>query len=183
MDNLYDRQTGALWKDENFDFTNARSTSGSAPSLTVIPGTTIEIAAFNGAATMEQVCVVKELNHDYMANTPLAFHVHWYPTTTTSGNVKWFIDYWITSQAHPETTISGSMSVISAASRTAWRLQTSVFPDIDLGAISGIGCQIHFRFYRNPSDGSDTYSDLAAVATMGYHYQTDYRGSAQRSSK
>jgi hypothetical protein len=183
MDNIYDFQSGSLWKDENFDFTNARSTAGTVPSLVVVPGTTIEVTAFNGTATAEQVCIVKELNHDYQEGTDLFFHTHWFPTTTASGFVKWNIDYWIT-HSDFTTVISGTLSVKEYASpNTAWVQKFTSFPNFSLGALGKIGSQIAFRFYRDPTDSEDTYGAPAAVATIGWHYLTNSRGSSQLSSK
>jgi len=183
MDNIFDFTTGALWKDENFDLTNARSTAGTAPGLDVVPGTSIEVASFTGVATTEQVSLVKELNHDYQEGTDIYFHVHWFPTTTASGNVKWNMDYWITTFTMP-TVISGSLSIVApVVANTAWVQKLSTFPALSLGALAKIGSQVAMRFYRNPTDGQDDYPDHAAVATIGWHYLTNSRGSSQISSK
>ena len=178
--NIFDWQSSALWKDENFDVASYRATGVTPPDVITIPGTSINTVSFDGGTTIEDVHVCKELNHDYKADTPIAFHVHWYPTTTASGNVKWQLQYYITSQ-RLTTVVSGLSSITQASDGVAWKMQTANFPDIDLGSISSIGCQIHFRFFRNPTE--DTYPHEAAVATVGYHYQTDSRGSSQRSSK
>jgi hypothetical protein len=180
--NIYEYITGALWKDENFDIASYRATGASPPDEITIPGTSIITVSFDGGGTTEDIAVCKELNHDYQEGTPISFHVHWYPTTTGAGNVKWQLEYYIASQASA-TVVSGLTSVTQAAGGAAWRLQTANFPDINLGAIGTIGCQIHFRFFRNPSDAADTYAADAAVGTMGYHYLTNSRGSAQRAAK
>jgi hypothetical protein len=178
--NIYEYTSGSLWKDENFDFSNARTTSGDAPDLVAMEGSSIEVAVFDGSNTTEEVSIVKELNHDYQHGTPLSFHVHWMPTTTGAGTVRWNVDYKI---KHPttSTTISGTISATDTASGVAWKLQTTDLPDIDLGVNALIGAQIHFRFYRNPA--LDTYPADAALSTMGYHYLTNSRGSSQRTSK
>lgn len=178
--NMFDSNSSSLWKDENFDISSARSTSGDMPDMIAMEGSNIEIASFDGASTTEEISIVKELNHDYQAGTPISFHIHWMPTTTNSGTVRWNIDYKI---KHPSTsvTVSGTSVVVDTSSRTAWKVQTAEFADIDLGANALIGSQIHFRFYRTPT--LDTYPDEAAMSTMGYHYLTDSRGSSQRTSK
>jgi hypothetical protein len=175
--------TSILWKDENFDMTNARSTAGAAPDLVVYPGTFIELATFDGVNTAEGVSLTKEINHDYLEGTDIYFHVHWYPTTTASGNVQWNVDYFATNPGLPTVTISGYLSVSVATPLIAWRQVLSEFPAVSLGAISLIGTQISFRFYRNPSLPGDNYRDDAALATMGWHYQTDSRGSVGRTTK
>lgn len=175
--NIYDYISGALWKDENFDISSYRATGASPPDPVTIPGTSIQTVAFDGAGTLEDVSICKELNHDYQEGTPIGFHVHWYATNTGAGNVKWNIEYWAT-RFGSATVISGIISSIVPAPGIIWRQQLAVFPDISLGDIALIGTQIHFRFYRGPSDVQDTYGADAAVATVGYHYLTNSRGSA-----
>lgn len=180
--NIYDHLSGVLWKDENFDLTNARSTAGSAPSLITIPGTSIEVAAFNGVNTLEEVSLVKELNHDYQEGTTLTFHAHWMPTNTDVTNVKWNLQYFIV-HTNTDVVISGMLSVIDAAKGVAYRTQRAVFPSLDLGVNAHIGAQVHFRFWRDPGDVEDTYEATVALSTMGYHYRTNSRGSAKPTSK
>ena len=178
--NMFDFDSGALWKDENFDISIGRSTNGKVPDLTFFGGALMEVAAFDGRTLTEEVSMVKELNHDYQQDTPIGFHLHWMPTTTNSGTVSWNLDYII---KHPATsiTVSGTLTVLDTSSRIAWKIQTADFPDIDLGVNALIGAQIHFRFYRSPT--LDTYPDDATLATMGYHYQTNSRGSSERIMK
>lgn len=180
--NIYDYQSGALWKDENFDVASYRATGAEPPDVITIPGTNILTVSFDGGNTTEDIDVCKELNHDYKEGTSIGFHIHWYPTTTGAGNVKWQLQYWMSSQGGAAS-ITDTISVVQAAGGVAWKLQTANFPLLDLGALGTIGAQIHFRFFRNPSDGDDTYTGEAAVATMGYHYLTDSRGSANMTSK
>jgi hypothetical protein len=181
--NVYDYITGALWKDENFDVASYRATGAAPPDVITIPGTSINTVSFDGGGTTEEIHVCKELNHDYQESTPISFHVHWYPTDTGAGNVKWQLQYWCANSAIPGTVVSGLMSTVQAAVGTAWIAETISFPDLDLGTLAKIGTQIHFRFFRNPSDDQDTYNADAAVATMGYHYLTNSRGSSKMTSK
>lgn len=182
MHNIYDYISGSLWKDENFDVASYRNIGAAPPDLVTIPGTGITTVAFDGGGTTEMVSVCKELNHDYQEGTPISFHLHWYPTTTGAGNVKWNIEYWITAFSNP-TVISGTISSVIAAGGVAWRQQLAIFPDLDLGALAKVNTQIHFRLFRNPSDAQDTYNADAAVATVGYHYLTNSRGSAKITEK
>lgn len=181
--NIYDFESGVLWKDDNFDIASYRDTGVAPPDVVTIPGTNIQTVAFDGNAITEDIEVCRELNHDYQEKTPLSFHVHWYPTTTASGNVKWQLEYWVTNQRMPETVVSGTMSVVQATRNVAWRIHTAQFPDLNLAPLDYIGSQIHFRFFRNPGDAQDTYDADAAVATMGWHYKTNSRGSAKMISK
>lgn len=182
--NIYDWSSKLLWKDENFDLTSARTTAGSLPDLITIPGTNIEIAVFDGNNLLEQISCSKEINHDYAQGTLIYPHVHFYPTVSGTGNVKWFMDYWAKHSDNPSTTVSGVLTtVVSVSGIAAWDMIYGFFPALDLGALAKIGTQLHFRFYRNPADSQDTYGSDVAVGTFGWHYQTDSRGSDTISDK
>ena len=138
--------------------------------------------AFAGTlTTVEQLFGIEEIQHDYKEGTDLEFHVHWTPTTTASGNVKWQIAYnWLEYNA-----VGGAptvISVIQAASGVAWSHQKSNFINI-----SGVGHQIqgqfHFRLFRDPTDSQDTYAADAALLSVGIHYQVDGVGSRQTNTK
>jgi len=180
--NIYNYASGAQWKDENFDVASYRDTGASPPDIITIPTTNIITVSFDGASTVEDIDACKELNHDYREGTPIYFHVHWYATTSAAGNVKWQIEYYIT-KWDVVTPVKGTISVVAAASGVAWQPQITSFGALDLGALAEIGSQIHFRFFRDPTDVADTYGADAAVGTVGYHYQTNSRGSAAISAK
>ena len=180
--NIYEYITGVLWKDENFDVASYRATGVAPPDVVTIPGTTIATVAFNGTTTAEDISACKELNHDYQEGGDIYFHVHWYPTSTAIGDVKWNIDYYIT-KWNKGTVASGTMSAIGTTTGVSWMPIITSFGPLELGELAEIGSQIHFRFYRNPNDVQDTYGANAAVATIGYHYPTNSRGSSKISSK
>lgn len=179
--NMFNWQSKLLWKDENFDLTNARTTAGALPDLIVIPGTSIEISVFDGNNTTEGISCSKELNHEYRQGTEIYPHLHWYPTVSGIGNVKWNFEYWIRGgDGNNTVVISGLISKIeSVVGKAAWEFITSNFDPVNLGVLGTIGTQVHFRFYRNPADSQDTYGSDAAVSTLGWHFLTDMRGSDQ----
>jgi len=179
--NIYDYQSGAQWKDENFDVASYRATGSVPPDVVTIPTTGIQTVSFDGAATVEDISACKELNHDYREGTAIVFHVHWYPTTSAIGNVKWQLEYYITD--HDSTPVKGTIAIVAPAGGVAWAAKRADFAALDLGVMATIGAQIHFRFFRNPADVQDTYAADAAVATVGYHYQTNSRGSSSISEK
>jgi len=175
--NIFDYHTALLWKDENFDIASLRTTAG-VPDLIALDGTAIQVPAFDGGTKVESIQGVKELNHDYKEGTPLRFHIHWMPTTADAGTVAWYLTYYIHSGG---VKITGTLPLVATASGIAWKEQRNDFASLDLGALGKIGTQIHFLLYRDPT--TDTYASDGAVATFGYHYQTDYRGSIQIASK
>jgi len=169
-----------VYMDENFDPIIGRWAN--APDLINLNSTSIKIAAFNGAATLEEVSSHKELNHNYQEWTDLSFHIHRAPTTTGTGNVKWFLEYYITDGNWPTVKATGTITVTSAASGTAWDTTIGSFWTITWTSFT-IWDQVSLRLYRDPTDAEDTYWADAVVKTFGYHYKVDTMGSRQLTSK
>lgn len=170
-----------VWKDENFSGFSAGAVAN-APDNIAWDGGTIETKGFDGVATLEQLYANKELQHDYLEGSDLVFHIHWAPTTAGAGNVKWNIDYTIERDV-TGTIAAGSLSVVDAASGTAWQPER-----VNIGTVNGanvlIADQIGIRLYRDPTDVQDTYGADAALAfTFGYHYELDTVGSRQITTK
>lgn len=171
----------SVYRDENFSGF-ATSPAVSAPDIISWDSGTIDVRAFDGNATTEQLMAGAEIQHDYKQGSDLIFHIHWAPTTAAAGNVKWQIDYTI-ERDDTGTVASGSLSAVDAADGTAW-----VPTRVNIGTVTGtsllIGDQVGIRLYRDPSDVADTYSDDAALAfTFGYHYEVDTMGSRQIGTK
>lgn len=168
------------WVDYNVGAASL-GTAASAPDLIQLNGSNIYLPAFDGTATSEQLFGSIEINHDYKEGTDLLFHVHWLPTTSSAGNVKWNLDYVIQNLNTPISAAT-TVSVTTAASGTAWRSASSEFPAI-FGKDIKVGAQFIFRLYRTPADVADTYADDVAAATVGLHVQVDSLGSRQKLAK
>lgn len=169
----------ATWIDFNFGV-GALGRGASAPDLITLGSTDIQVLAFDGVNTMEQVSVDLELNHNWKEGTILKPHVHWMPTTTGAGNVNWQLEYVIV-QDEAVVGASTTINVIVATPGVAWQQEFAAFPDIDASAFT-IGAQAFFRLFRDPTD-NDTYGTDAAIATFGVHVQVDTLGSRQVGTK
>lgn len=169
------------WKDRNFSGVSAGNPAAS-PDFVDFNTTGIKVAAFNGGATEESLHAGDEIQHDYEEGTDLVFHVHWAPTDTGTGNVKWQMEIIIISGTTVRYT--GTISAVDSADGTAWEEKR-----LNVGTLTGttftIGDQIGMRIFRDPADVADTYgSDAAITFTFGYHYKIDTpAGSRQITTK
>ena len=141
--------------------------------ITILPSGGIKALGFDGASTLEEVHSSGEILHGYIADTDLDIHIHWMPTDTNTGTVKWQLEYcWINAGGtYSAPTI---LSSTIEAGGTAWKAWHSHFPAID-GTGKVQGSEIVFRFFRDPSE--DTYASDAALVQIGIHYQVDLLGS------
>lgn len=168
-----------LYQDINFEALSL-GTGASAPDLINVFGTGgIKGLGFDGNVTLEQVYGGGEMLHDYKEGTDISFHVHWMPTTNTAGDVKWNLEYsWYNAETDAEIPAPQTISVVQSSGGDDWKAHVIEFPTIS-GIGKKIGSHLKFRFYRNPSDGADTYPDDAVLDSIGVHYQVDSDGSRQ----
>lgn len=170
-----------LWNDYNVTSFALGAGASSPDLITFLGAGNLVIHAFDGTSTAEQLYGCIELLHDYKEGTDLRPHIHYVPTTSGAGNVKWNLEYSLASNnvTFPSTT---TIAVVDTVSGIAWRHKAVEFPVIS-GAGLTIGTQIMFRLFRNPSDVQDTYTGDAGLLTFGLHVQIDSDGSRQIFSK
>lgn len=133
------------------------------------------------AASVDMLHGSGEILHDYKEGSNLSAHVHWMPTSTNTGVVRWGLEYvWVNNN-----TIAGSPTTIYAEEAgfgTAWTHQRVSFPAIT-GAGKFIGSAFVFRLFRDGTHVNDTYTDAAALIQIGIHYESDTVGSRTISAK
>ncbi len=102
-------------------------------------------------------------------------HLHWSPTTTNTGNVRWCMEYtWIDiNGTFPNTS---TVVILDAGDGTAYKHQIASFASFAGKNISSI---VVVRLYRDASHVDDTYTGDAAALEFDVHYPIDTLGSRQ----
>lgn len=152
-----------------------------------IAGIPVQLYAFDGNATEERLSAKFEIDHDMLVTLATLqaldiapeFHVHWCPTDTDLGVVKWFVD-WVHMPANglPEAQIALSATTeITDPSPFVNRI-TSIgeFPsdfEFDIGDV------IIAVLRRDPTDDDDTYAHDVALLQFALHVPCDTAGSRQ----
>lgn len=158
----------------------ATRAGANAPTFAAFKGGIYTNRFDDGAVAME-VHGSFEMQHDYKAGSALSVHVHWSPTTTNTGNIRWGLEYTIASkdETFPTTT---TIYVTQAGSGVVDRQQMVSFADI-----SGTGVDITdvlaFRLFRDSNNAADTFTGNAFLHQVGIHYEADTCGSRARTSK
>jgi hypothetical protein len=177
------------WRDLTADLV-VRTTGTAAPAYSQIGATVFYAYDFVGATTLKEARVNFHLDHDYVAGTDIYFHVHWMPTDTGSGNVKWSADVCY-AKGHNQAVFAFaspvSTSVTTAAPTVQYQHMISEMVISQAGAGSLINNTlfepdgiIMVRFYRDPTDGADTYGSTAWVNFADCHYQSTGIGTKQK---
>lgn len=152
-----------------------------SPDIIDFVNPNLKVFGFDGGSTIERLYITTEMRHEYKEGSDLELHVHWAPTTTGAGNVKWQLYYsWVSVDGVYSSPVL--LPVISPARGTAWQNTYASFGIIP-GAGQGINSQLILQLFRDPGDGEDTYGADAALIALGIHYEKDTVGSRQRTAK
>lgn len=165
-----------LYRDYNFN-PSTLGVGATPPDMVQLDATGIFLSAFDGTATTEQVFGAVELDHDWMEGTLIHPHVHWMPVNANAGNVKWQLTYTFLVDGAVYVA-PATIPIVTPAPGVAWEDNRADFPTINAGPYL-IGTQFCFRFFRNPTDGDDTYASDAMVSTIGLHVKVNSIGSRQ----
>ncbi len=162
------------YKDITSNMTSARGGGSNAPALTVFIGG-IKLNAYGGSGTDEQF-VSFHLPHDYVANTDITLHAHWsHIIGAPSGDVKWQFEYSY-AQGYSREVFPATTTVTTTQTAGAQYTHHTTDDD-DMILVNGTnnfepdGIVVG-RFYRDGSDGADTFGDAAYILFTDIHYQS-----------
>lgn len=128
------------------------------------------------ASSMQQVWTDTHVLHDYALGTAMYPHIHWTPTTTATGTVRWGIEYTI-AKGHGQqafntttTTIFVEHTISTASQWVHFVTEVSegnAIPGTNLEPDSVIKC----RVFRDAANANDTYPGTVHAWQMDMHYQ------------
>lgn len=171
--NELDTRTKQGWNDL---VTEVTIRSGSAPVIAQFRDG-IYLYSFD-AGTPQECFAAFHFRHDYIAGTMVYPHVHWTTNTTNTGTVRWGVEYTL-ARRHDSTGLRafGATNTIYIEHNIATPSQYTHFvnespdsfgiPGTDLEEDSILLC----RFFRDASDGNDTFPDAVFLITVDVHYQ------------
>jgi hypothetical protein len=172
--------TATVWNDAFVDGLSlfGGATDGAVPS--VIGATTIFAPLFIDAAIKSCHGSI-EIPHDYKEGTALLLHIHFIPTTTMVGNVRWGVE-WIVANVNGTFGAATTSEIDIAAGGVALAHKV-----VDVVTISGTGRKIsdviHFRVFRNGTHANDTFTGNAFLSRIAVHYECDMVGSRSTTTK
>lgn len=172
-----------LWDDQNFDVLSITVPGNNdAPVAYTIPTTGLVLPSFPDGTSITEVPASKELEHAWQVGTPIYPHAHVVKLAAGAGSVFLGFEYRV---AHGTTVVTGTKTLTLALTAAAV-LDEIVFAnlgEIVLTAITDVGAQVTFRFYRDPTNIADNFAGAIAIATVGWHFKRDSAGSRQVTTK
>lgn len=127
------------------------------------------------ASTEEELFMVFHLDHDYKLGTNFYPHIHWAPTNTNTGTVRWGME-WSAANRSDHTTFGNSTFtyIDQAASGTQYghHVAEVADPGIEI-TFAEPDTLIWVRVFRDATHANDTYNADALGLTLDAHYQVD----------
>lgn len=140
----------------------------------------IYLYAFDDAST-EEVFFTIQMPHAWLEGTNIRPHVHWLPAGTSTGNVRWALEYsW--ANVGDVFTNPTTIYVQDAGSGTALTHQLASWAEID-GTDKSFSSMLVCRLYREGGDALDTFTGDAYLIEFDIHYLVDALGSEEDDAK
>lgn len=173
--------TEPVWDDIRLSGSSLATGAAAPDQITWIAGSNLKVKGFDGTATTEMLYFELQFPHSYKEGTDIHPHIHWGPTNTNAGDVKWNLEYsWVNIGDTPPAPTT--ITLVQAAGGVAFAHKMVDFPIIS-GTNKTMSSMIVGRLYRNPTDVADTYASDAALLELDFHYQIDGLGSVSETSK
>ena len=179
---------GIRWRDEYVAGSWVSASGAAAPDSVAytIGGIPYTMLSFDGGNTEERIANSFEIPHDAALDElnseelTIEWHVHFMPSTTSSGTVKWFLDYcYIPPSLGPVTQQSVSISQEVLTNQQYYHF----IKGVNIPKPSSnyqIGGVILFNLRRTPTDTEDTYANDAILVKTALHVPVNDSGSRER---
>jgi hypothetical protein len=151
-----------------------------APGSAAIVGG-IQVPVFD-ATVVESIGMTFVIPNDIQPSSFMYPVIHWEPTTTGSGTVRWGIEYSLARVGVDNFTSVTTAYVEQASSLVIGNHHAVEFLDANKIASSDPETVILARVFRDATHVNDTYGADAGLLTVGLRYQSTMLGSPKRSS-
>jgi len=176
-----------VWDDLRVSLETTRRGAANAPGFQKVnddgSGSVGVYATLFSKSTREDVFFSVQFSHDWQTGSDIEPHVHWMPTDTDTGTVRWGLEYcWVDiNGTYSNTTIIYDED---PADGTALKHQYASFGLITPPShITGVSSMMMCRLFRDATHANDDYDADAAGLEFDIHYQRNSVGSRKMHSK
>jgi len=182
--NVDELKTG--WSDIFGNFVSAKLTGTNQPTWAKIKddgaGSTGVYGYSFAAAALNELWLSFHIQHDYKVGTTLYPHIHWLPSTSNAGTVRWGME-WTAARGHGQDVFGNTVFnyVEQAAPAIAYRhmLAEVAAPGITV-ANAEPDMIILCRVFRDAAHVNDTYPDACFGLMLDAHYQINRAGTLNK---
>lgn len=161
------------WKDLIAPFSSAKASPQNSPTFEAWEGAIYGLSF--SPTQMNQVTVNPyHVGHDYMVQSGMHFHVHWMPSTTAIGTVRWGVEY---SYAQRDGVFTAPQTIYFEEATTGEINKHFVTEHLD-GLFSGglieADTLIKARVFRDATHANDTYPDKVWGEMCDLHFESEH---------
>jgi len=175
-----DENHRTVWRDLVADLSGSPAKNPTTdPSWSTFAGS---ISAWQFPHTkMTELFISFHINHDIKPGSKIYPHIHWAPTGTGSGTVRWGIEYTIAKGHNQEAFPSPTTLYLEQASPEIAG-QHMIVETADNAAIDApeIDSLVICRVFRDPLHANDTLASGAFGLFVDMHFQADKTGSINK---
>lgn len=133
------------------------------------------IYAYRFSATaLNEVWLTLHVLHDYAPRTVMYPHIHWSPNTTSTGVVRWGIEYTIQKGhqqgAFPTTSVLYLEDTVSSDAQYMHRIVESEDDNVIPATNLETDALILMRMFRDGAHSNDTFPDAVFAFQLDIHY-------------
>ena len=128
-----------------------------------------------GASTDDELFITFHIKHDYAEGSKVYPHVHWSPNTTSTGTVRFGMEYTIAKGHDQEAFPATSTIYVEETLSSNKQYQHFVTECSDAQAFDAYEADtlILMRIFREGSHANDTFPDGIFALTADIHFQVD----------
>jgi hypothetical protein len=171
------------WEDYLGSLSSAKVAGANVPTWSTV---TDGINAYEFSATaMKELWINIHIKHDYKQGSMIYPHVHWLPSGTDTGDVRWGIEYSIAKGYSQEAFPSSTTIFIEQAGSGTANMHQIAEPTEGNGILDSsieVDSVIMMRVFRDGAHANDTLTDTAFGIMVDIHYQMERVGTPHRNS-
>ena len=175
------------WRDEYVGGVWVPASAQAAPDEVnvTVGGVATRKYSFDGNNTEERLSNSFEIPHDMLhdkvndGTESIEWHVHFMPSTTGVGDVKWFLDWCYIPPNGAPIPMDSVFCIKSVSNNQYGNMLCSVDLPVPAGGFY-LGGIIEFVLRRSPADAQDTYAADALLIKTALHVPCDAFGSHER---
>lgn len=169
------------WDDITADLSSGKVAGANVPTWSTYRD---GISAYSfSASALNEVWVTFHVKHDYAEGTKVYPHIHWSPSTTSTGTVRWGFEYTVQKGhqqgAFPTTTTVYVEDTVSSADQYGHRI--AEVSDTDAFDAYEADTLILVRVFRDGAHANDDFPDAVFGLTADVHFQVDKQVTPNRS--
>ena len=167
-----------VWKDNNAtQLLNSEAWPQIPPMKTLING--IMVPAFSPDLE-ESINISFKIGHDIAKEGFMYPHIAWSPLSVDTGNVRWGIEYSITTREIGAFIASTLIYSNQVATGLIGQHMFVEFPDLNKIAVPEPDTMVIARVFRDSLHEEDTYTGSAGLHSVTLHYPSTYVGTPQK---